>query len=154
MAVEHSTLTTTDLHEPKGVAAANADEIYVANGSASGAWSAHDNVVYLFTTIADISTASSSWVACPIPGTIVKIYTIIDAVIASANAIITAEINTTAVTNSSITIAYSGSAVGDVDSSSPTGARTVAVGDKIEIITNGGSTNTCKAVVTICITPS
>ena len=36
--VEHSTLTTTDLHEPKGAAGANVDEIYVADGVGSGAW--------------------------------------------------------------------------------------------------------------------
>ena len=154
MAVEHSTLTTTDLHEPKGVAAANADEVYVADGAASGAWTAHDNFAYLTLQIDDISSASSSWVAAPTAGNITKIYTIINAVIASGDATITAEINTVAVTNSSITIAYSGSAVGDVDSSTPSAARTVAAGDKIEIITNGGSTNTCKAVVTIVIVPT
>jgi len=154
MAVEHSTLTTTDLHEPKGVAAANADEVYVANGSASGAWTAHDNFVYLTLQIDNISAASSSWVASPTAGNITKIYTIINAVIAGGDATITAEINTVAVTNSSITIAYSGSAVGDVDSSTPSAARTVAAGSKIEIITNGGSTNTCKAVVTIVIVPT
>ena len=115
MAVEHSTLTTTDLHEPKGVAAANADEVYIANGSASGAWTAHDNFVYLTLQIDNISAASSSWVASPTAGNITKIYTIINAVIAGGDATITAEINTTAVTNSSITISYSGSAVGDVD---------------------------------------
>ena len=37
---EHSTLTGDDLHEPKGVAAASAGEVYVADGAASGAWTA------------------------------------------------------------------------------------------------------------------
>ena len=36
--VAHSTLTGADLHEPKGVAAAAANTIYVANGSGSGTW--------------------------------------------------------------------------------------------------------------------
>ena len=36
--VEHSTLSTTDLHEPKGIAGASADEVYVADGSGSGSW--------------------------------------------------------------------------------------------------------------------
>ena len=43
MATAHSTLTGADLHEPKGVASANADDIYVANGSGSGVWTAADN---------------------------------------------------------------------------------------------------------------
>ncbi len=36
--VEHSSLTGSALHEPKGVAAANSGEAYVANGSGSGTW--------------------------------------------------------------------------------------------------------------------
>lgn len=34
----HADLTGTELHEPKGVAAAAADTVYKANGSGSGAW--------------------------------------------------------------------------------------------------------------------
>lgn len=34
----HSTLTGADLHEPKGVATATSGQIYIANGSGSGAW--------------------------------------------------------------------------------------------------------------------
>lgn len=34
----HASLTGSDLHEPKGVAAASANTVYVANGAASGAW--------------------------------------------------------------------------------------------------------------------
>jgi hypothetical protein len=37
--VLHSALTTTDLHEPKGVSTATSNQTYVANGSGSGAWS-------------------------------------------------------------------------------------------------------------------
>jgi len=39
MTIQHNTITGTDLHEPKGIAAAAANLVYVANGSASGAWS-------------------------------------------------------------------------------------------------------------------
>jgi len=34
----HNNLTGTDLHEPKGVASATADQVYVSDGAASGAW--------------------------------------------------------------------------------------------------------------------
>ena len=34
--VEHSSLTGSALHEPKGVSVANSGEAYVANGSGSG----------------------------------------------------------------------------------------------------------------------
>jgi hypothetical protein len=39
MTIQHNTITGSDLHEPKGAAAAAANKVYVANGSASGAWS-------------------------------------------------------------------------------------------------------------------
>ena len=37
---EHSALTGASLHEPKGAAAASANEVYVADGAGTGAWSA------------------------------------------------------------------------------------------------------------------
>ena len=43
--VEHSALTGSDLHEPKGVAAAAANRVYVSNGSASGSWTTVSNDV-------------------------------------------------------------------------------------------------------------
>lgn len=39
MTTEHSTLTGSSLHEPKGVASASANKVYVSNGSGSGSWS-------------------------------------------------------------------------------------------------------------------
>lgn len=36
--VEHSALTGSNLHEPKGVATATADTVYIADGLGSGAW--------------------------------------------------------------------------------------------------------------------
>lgn len=38
MAVEHSTITDPDIHEPKGVAAATVGQLYVASGAGSGTW--------------------------------------------------------------------------------------------------------------------
>ena len=43
--VNHSTLTDPYLHEPKGVSSASASEIYVANGSGSGAWKPAHNYI-------------------------------------------------------------------------------------------------------------
>lgn len=36
--VAHNSLTDPNLHEPKGVAAATADKVYVSNGAGSGTW--------------------------------------------------------------------------------------------------------------------
>lgn len=154
MSVAHSTLTTTDLHEPKGAAAASAGQVYIADGAGSGTWTDQDEGMPLFLTIDNVSLASSHWVVSPISGTIGKIYTVLGTIITTGDAIITAEIGGTLVTDSSLTIAYSGSAVGDVDSSTPSAANTVAAGGAIEIITDGGSTVASKVQVTIFITPT
>lgn len=38
--IAHSTLTGSDLHEPKGVASATSGQIYIADGAGSGVWTA------------------------------------------------------------------------------------------------------------------
>lgn len=106
----------------------------------------HVNVV-----MDDVSTAGSAFVASPVAGTITRIQSIIDGAIATADAAITTEINGSAVTGGAITITQAGSAAGDVDVATPTAANTVAVGDSIELITDGASTNTVKANFTITI---
>ena len=71
--------------------------------------------------------------------------------IATANAAITFEIGGTAMTDSAITVAYSGSAAGDVDTSEPTAANTVSEDGTIEMITDGASTNAIVLYVTFVI---
>ena len=103
----------------------------------------------LVESITDVSTSGSFWVVSPYSGTIEAIYTVIKGTIATANAGLTFEIGGVAVTGGGITIAYSGSAAGDVDSSTPTAARIVTAGQPIEIITDGASTNSIRTTVTI-----
>lgn len=112
-----------------------------------------NNIVYLTTYLADVSTASSAFIAVPstLSGEIVEIATVLGGAISVANATVTAEINGTAVTGSSITVAYSGSAAGDRDVAKPTAARSVTGGHNIEIISDGGSTGTAPLYVTVAI---
>lgn len=44
MSVAHSTLTGDNLHEPKGIENASSGDVYIADGSGSGAWTAVGNV--------------------------------------------------------------------------------------------------------------
>lgn len=112
-------------------------------------------VEYVTGEIADVSAAASTWVISPVAGTITKIWTVLEGgAITGANAAITFEIATVAVTGGGITIGYDGSAAGDVDTASPTAANTVTAGQAIEILTDGGSTGSRKANVLIEITPS
>ena len=38
MSTEHNVLTDPELHEPKGVAVASANAVYLADGTGSGSW--------------------------------------------------------------------------------------------------------------------
>lgn len=95
--------------------------------------------------IADVSAAASSWVVCPVAATIEKIYTVTNAT-TTGTAAISFEIGGTAVTGGGISIAAG--AAGLMDSSTPTALNILTAGQPIEIITNGGSTNAAKGVVT------
>ena len=109
------------------------------------------NDYFITSTIADISTASSTFVPVPDGGRVIKIITALQGAIGTANAAITFEIGGTAITGGGITVAYSGSAAGDVDTAEPTAANEVAEDGTIEMITDGASSNTIKLVVTFVI---
>ena len=103
-------------------------------------------------TLDDISTAGSAFAPIPYAGTITSIQTIIDGAIATDDADLTTEINGVAVTGSLIIVDNSSSAAGVVDSATPTAANAVVVGDSLELITDGASTNTVKVTAIYTIT--
>lgn len=151
---EHKNLTGADLHEPKGIESAPSGSVYVANGSGSGNWqnltsAAVADKVILTTRIDDISTAGSVFTVAPYPGTIVAVAVVLHGAITGADAIVTAKVGGTPVSGLSITCAHSGSGAGSVFSD--TGSGSVNVNQAIEILTDGGSTNTVAADVVIVI---
>jgi len=109
------------------------------------------NDYFITAEIEDISTASSTFVAIPDGGKVVKILTALQGAISGANAAITFEIGGTAMTNSAITVAHSGSAAGTVDSSIPSALNRVEEDGTVEIITDGASTGAKKLLVTLVI---
>jgi len=160
--VEHSALTGASLHEPKGVSAASVDTVYVSNGAGSGTWEKitadsidtstinNLNKVVLNVHLNDLSTAQSHYVVSPLAGDIIGFYSVIDQAIATTDTTLSLEIGGTAVTGGSLTIAFSGSAAGDINSSTPTAANTVTAGQSIEIVC-GGETNTSGAHATVSL---
>lgn len=154
MTTEHSAIADPSIHEPKGVAAANANEVYVADGAGSGTHTEFFNInkIYLQVTMADISTASSVWVVAPLAGNVTKIWSVIDGATITDDALIDPQIATVSITDGGITITQSGSAAGDVDSATPTALNAVTAGQAIELATNGASGNTVIATFTIEIT--
>ncbi len=94
---------------------------------------------YLFTELVDISAAGSGFIAVPAVGVVTTLQTCIAKAITSGDAVMTAEIDDTAITGISITVANSGSAPGDVDTGTATALNVLAVGNALEMKTNNGS---------------
>ena len=112
------------------------------------------NDYFITASLDAASTASSTFVAVPDKGKIIKIIMVQDGAVATADAAITfntTESPTTVVTNSGITIPYAGDAVGDVRTSEPTALNAVNDGDYIKITTDGASSGTCKCNFTFVI---
>jgi hypothetical protein len=96
----------------------------------------------------------TQYLVAPIAGTITRIQSIIDGALTVGNEVLTPSINGVAITTTPITITQAGSAAGDVDSTVPTAANTVAVGDKISVAFTGTNTATVKGRVVVSILPS
>ena len=109
------------------------------------------NDYFVTAEIEDVSTASSTFVAIPDGGKVIKIITALQGAISGGDAAISFEIGGTAITGGGITVANSGSAAGDVDTAEPTAANRVEEDGTIEMITDGGSTGTAKLLVTFVI---
>jgi hypothetical protein len=149
--VQHKDIPNAQLHEPKGVNSASVDTGYVADGSGSGTWKAVPYKYALTVRLADLSTASSAYVVVPQAGKVEKIYTVIENAITTADGGLTFRINNTLITSSAITVTQSGSAAGDVDSSTPSALNTVVAGDVLKVTTDGAADTTCVTTVTYLI---
>lgn len=157
----HANVSSNNIHECKGAAAASANTVRIADGLGSGSWGLvppasisgvnNANLITLVYRFTDVSTPSSQWIVCPIAGIITKIYSVLHAAITIADTVFSFEIAGTPVTGGGLTIAYLASAAGDVDSSTPSAARALTIGQAIEIISDGGSTTVADATFTFVI---
>ena len=150
--VNHSTLTGSFLHEPKGVAAAASGTVYIANGSGSGVWTNPQTVTPLILTgfFDNISGASTIYLSMPYAGTIEKVTTVLATAISSANAIITVK-NSSNASMGTITVAHTSSAPGDVDILSPSSNNTVTAGSYIKLETDGGSSTSARVYFSVAL---
>lgn len=130
------------------------DNKYIFGGSVETPSGQSFKKVYLTLDITNISSAAVVYLPSPVAGTISKITTIINGAIATANAILTGRIGSTAITGGAVTIPFSGSAAGQVNSATPTALNTVAVGNNINFTANNASTNTVRATIVVEITLS
>lgn len=100
--------------------------------------------------IADLSAEASYYIVSPYAADIVALYSVIDGAVSTADVTITPSIGGVDVTNGALTIATSGSGAGDVDSATPTAAKSVAAGGAIKLlVTGGGSGGSPRGHVTL-----
>ena len=149
---EHSTLTGSNLHEPKGIASAAADTVYVADGAGSGAFVERRRLgeSKITLTLTDVSTAETIYLPIPYAGTIVKVVTVLENAITTADATITVK-NTAGLSMGTLTITQAGSAAGDVDTLEPASNNTVADDSYVTVETDGASNTAARLFVTIVV---
>jgi len=145
---EHSTLTGAELHEPKGADSANAGEVYVSDGAGSGDWFPREDIYY--GVIEDVSTAETVYIPVANAGTVAKVTTVLEGAIGTADSTITVK-NAAGSSMGTLTIAYTSSAAGDVDTLAPASNNTVSGNDAITIETDGASTTAQKLWFTIVV---
>ncbi|MHB8808960.1 MAG: hypothetical protein ACYC9M_02965 [Desulfobulbaceae bacterium] len=100
------------------------------------------------------ANAQTKRIVSPVAGDIAKIYSVLDGALTTGDATLTAAIGGVAVTGGAILITQVGSAAGDVDSVTPSAAKTVAVGNVIGITVGGTNNAAVRGQVSILITPA
>lgn len=159
---EHNTLTGSSLHEPKGIDSAgtgDAGKVLTPSASVAGEGvlrnlvesEINTKLAYISVDFADITTAGDVYLPCAFAGTVTGVNTVINGVLGTADTDLTAKVNNVAMTNGTVTIAFSGSAAGDLDSATPTAGNTVTTSDYINITSDGAGTGTVGATVILTI---
>lgn len=151
---EHRDLTGASLHEPKGVENANANEVYHADGIGSGDWVdpltrvKNLNTFYLTDKVLDISSpGSNAYFYSPFNGTINTLSAILSGPITGADSTLSIYKNGLLQTGT-LVVPFSGSGAG-VKSVATGLSVAVAQGDVLEVRTNGNSSDTQAAFVSL-----
>lgn len=156
---QHANLTGADLHELKGASSAAANTVPVANGSGSTVFqklttssldtsSIFANKYSLAATLADVSAPSNVKFVVPRASTLTKVWTCLQGAITAADATLTVT-NNAGSTATTITVAFTGSAAGDVDSGTPSSNNTFTAGQVCTVTSDGGSSTTASLYIVL-----
>lgn len=156
MTIQHSAITDPDLHEPKGIAAASAKTIYVADGAGSGTWELAEVIQYITVsaTMADVSAAGSIYIPVPnITGlTLVGASLTLGGAITVADASVTFFNSSSASLGSAVTIVQASSAAGSTFQFTATTNTALTGGTYIRVTSDGASTTTSPMSVVLLMT--
>ena len=164
----HADLTGVNLHESKGYDTATAGQVRVANGSGAGVmqkiglseldtgeiFGTNQFTVNLEIQDASSATAAlnSAYVVMPFACTVTQVYSVAYAAIATTDNILTVA-NHAGSAMGTITVAFTGSAIGDVDTiTAITTNNTFTAGQKLSVISNSGSATVCPMTITVIAT--
>ena len=109
------------------------------------------NKMVLQTVIDDVSTPATVYIPIPFACTVNKVLTVLGGAVTVADSVVTCK-NSAGSSMGTLTIAYSGSAAGDIDSLVPTSNNTFSADSKMQIDTDGASTTAAKLYVTVYVT--
>lgn len=126
----------------------NYDSLFKFHGTVTGI------PVYLTLDVASLVGTGVYGIPSPVAGTITKIQTRLKAPLTTGNATLTAKIGATAVTSGVVTITQAASAIGDIDSATPSAANTVAVGSNLSVTVGGTNDAAVGATVIFTILPT
>lgn len=160
---EHNTLTGTSIHEDKLISTAgtsDAGKVTTPSASTAGLGvlrnllesEVNSKTAYITAVFGDVSTAGSIYIPLNFAGTITSIRSVLYGAIGTANVVLQAKINGTDITDGAVTIAFSGSAAGDIDTATPTAANTFTSGQYLQVTSDGASTNTISAGLMFTVT--
>lgn len=144
----HKDLTGTDLHEPKGAAAASANTVYVADGAGSGTWSQvpssaigssvkNINKMQLLVRVEDLVNAAVVVVPIVQNCTLTNATSTITAAFTGADAVLTLS-RAGASTIGTITIDDTGSGEGIIDTITAPANNTFTAPTYLKIASDGG----------------
>lgn len=105
-----------------------------------------DNTLFFQTQMADISAASTAYIAVPPAGVITQVYLLQWSAITVASSIVTYSIGSTAITGGAITVTTAGVA-GQLWTATPTAANITDGATPVKAVSDGGGTTTAIANV-------
>lgn len=163
--VQHVDLTGASLHESKGADTAIVNTIPTSNGAGGTTWqkvSANSLSTAVAAKIQDSITVhlkdisnttngdGTGYVVFDRACTVKQIYTVIANVVTTVDNILTCA-NNAGTSMGTITVAFTGSVAGDVDSLTPVSNNTFTAGQKMSIISNGAGSGIVPCTVTVLV---